>query len=132
MKAHKAYKFRIFPTRAQQTKFEQTLEVCRELYNAALDERRSAYKMCHVSISFFDQCEQLPAIKEVRPELCSVFSQVLQDVLHRVDKTFKAFFARCKRGETPGFPRFQGKNRYASFTYPQLGWSLENGKLTLS
>ncbi len=132
MKARKAYKFRIYPTRAQIKNFEHTLDLCRELYNAALQERRDAYKMCRISISFNAQCEQLPAIKEVRPDICEVYSQVLQDVLHRVDKTFKAFFARCKRGETPGFPRFQGKHRYASFTYPQLGWSLKNNKLTLS
>jgi len=95
--------------------------------------------MCHVSISFNNQCEQLPPIKEVRPELCGVFSQVLQDVLHRVDKAFQNFFRRVKANQKPGFPRFQGRNRYGSFTYPQAGWSLsssgpvgQNEKLTLS
>ncbi|GHO72234.1 transposase [Ktedonobacter sp. SOSP1-85] len=45
---------------------------------------------------------------------------------------FKAFFRRVKEGKTPGYPRFQSRNRYDSFTYPQAGFSLENGCLALS
>jgi len=55
-----------------------------------------------------------------------VFSQVLQDVIKRVDKSFKNFFNGF------GYPRFQGRNRYNSFTYPQMGFSIEDGKLNLS
>jgi putative transposase len=60
-----------------------------------------------------------------------VFSQVLQDTLRRLDKTYKAFFARMKRGQKAGFPRFKGRNRYDSFTYPQSGFELGT-KLQLS
>jgi len=60
-----------------------------------------------------------------------VFSQVLQDTLRRLDKSYKAFFGRVKRGQTPGFPRFKARNRYDSFTYPQSGFEL-SGKLQLS
>jgi len=67
----------------------------------------------------------LPEIKaNIRPEYQDIHSQVLQDVLLRVEKAFKAFFRRVKSGETPGYPRFQGKERYDSFTYPQGGYSL--------
>src|SRR4029078_11193636 len=66
------------------------------------------------------------------PEYRDVFSQVLQDVLHRVDKAFGAFFRRVKAGEKPGYPRFQGRERYDSFTYPQLGWSLAGDRLSLA
>ena len=61
----------------------------------------------------------------------TVHSQVLQDALRRIDKTFKSFFLRCKRGQVPGFPRFRSQNRYDSFTYPQTGYRL-NGRLSLS
>ncbi|HSD57139.1 MAG TPA: RNA-guided endonuclease TnpB family protein, partial [Methanotrichaceae archaeon] len=61
-----------------------------------------------------------------------VFSQVLQDVLRRQDKSFKAFFRRVKAGEKPGSPRFKGQGWYKSFTYPQAGFKLEGSKLTLS
>src|SRR5262249_54282548 len=60
--------------------------------------------------------------------------QVLQDVVHRVDRAFQAFFRRVKNGQTPGYPRFQGRNRYHSVTYPQFGngATLANGFLVLS
>jgi putative transposase len=76
----------------------------------------------------------LPAIKDVRPEYREVHSQVLQDVLTRLDRAFAAFFRRVKAGETPGFPRFHGANRYNSFTYKQFGngATLDNGVLVLS
>ena len=61
-----------------------------------------------------------------------VFSQVLQDVLRRLDKSFKAFFRRVKAGDKPGYPRFKGLGWYKSFTYPQVGYKLEGSKLTLS
>jgi len=61
-----------------------------------------------------------------------VFSQVLQDVLRRQDKSFKAFFRRIKNGEKPGYPRFKGVGWYKSFTYPQVGFKLEGTKLMLS
>ena len=55
---------------------------------------------------------ELPAIKDVRPEYHDVHSQVLQDVLTRLDRAFQAFFRRVEEGEQPGYPRFQGANRY--------------------
>ena len=118
------YTFRLYPTRKQAQALQWTLDRCRELYNAALQERRDAYRMCGTSITYYDQANQLPEIKQDRAEYQDIHSQVLQDVLRRVDTTFKAFFARCKRGDTPGFPRYKGRNSFDSFTYPQAGFSL--------
>jgi putative transposase len=80
------------------------------------------------------QSAQLPDIKAVRPEYRDIHSQVLQDVLTRLDRAFQRFFARVKAGQTPGYPRFQGANRYTSFTYKQFGNGaiLDNGFLVLS
>jgi putative transposase len=128
----KAYKFRIYPNKTQTEKLEQTLDLCREFYNAALQERRDAWKLNRISINYYDQQNQLPAIKAIRTEFNGVYSQVLQDVLKRIDKTFKAFFDRVKRKEKAGFPRFKGQNRFDSFCFPQSGFSLTDNKLTLS
>ena len=119
-----AYKFRLYPTRKQAQALQWTLDRARELYNAALQERRDAYRMTGKSIRYYDQANQLPEMKEVREEYNAIHSQVLQDVLRRVQKAFDHFFRRCKNGENPGYPRFQGRNRYDSFTYPQAGFSL--------
>jgi IS605 OrfB family transposase len=91
---NRTYLFRLYPTRKQTHRLEEWLGLCCEFYNAALDERKSAYRMAGVSLSFEDQCAELPGCKEVRPELVSVPSQVLQDVVKRVDFAFDAFFRR--------------------------------------
>ena len=128
-----AYPFRLYPTRKQQERLQWTLARCRELYNAALQERRDAYRMVGKHINYYDQANQLPEIKQEREEYQDIHSQVLQDVLRKVDKAFKAFFARCKRGDTPGFPRYKGRNQFDSFTYPQTGFSLtHDNRLMLS
>ncbi len=119
-----AYKFRLYPTKKQVQALTWTVDRCRELYNAALQERRDAYRLAGKSITYSDQANQLPEIKEIREEYQEIHSQVLQDVLRKVDKAFKAFFARCKRGKTPGFPRYKGQGHFDSFTYPQGGYSL--------
>jgi putative transposase len=115
---------------------ETVLWRCRELYNAGLEERREAWRKCQVSVTEAMQSAQLPGIKEVRPEFAEVNAQVLQDVLKRLDRAFQAFFCRVKAGEKAGYPRFQGWDRYNSFTYKQVGEHggarLDNGFLVLS
>ena len=124
MSSLKAYKYRLYPNKEQARKLQWTLDRARELYNAALQERRDAWQMCKVSISYTQQAAQLPEIKEIRPEYHDIHSQVLQDVLRRVKKAYDNFFRRVKAGKTPGYPRFQGSGRYDSFTFPQSGFSL--------
>jgi putative transposase len=70
----------------------------------------------------------------VRLEYRDIHSQVLQDVLTRLDRAFHAFFRRVQAGKTPGYPRFHGPNRSTSFTYTQFGndVTLENGYVVLS
>src|SRR5260370_24059471 len=129
----KAYRYRIYPTKKQERILNAQLALCCELYNAALQERRDAYRMCGQTISFTQQSAQLPEIKAMRPEYEAVYSQVLQEVLHRVDKAFKAFFRRCKAGGRPGHPRYKSSKRYDSLTYPQSGFGIdEQGKLSLA
>jgi putative transposase len=111
--------------------------LCRHVYNAAVDERREAWRMRGVSITYYQQKAELPGIKEAMPEYGEVHSQVLQDVVLQVDRAFQAFFQRIsdrKTGETPGYPRFHGRDRYNSLTYPQFGHgtALDNGFLVLS
>src|SRR6266700_77631 len=120
----KAFKYRLYPTKQQEQALLKTLALCRELYNAALEERREAYKLQKKTINYYDQANQLPEIKELRPEYNDIHSQVLQDVLRRVKKAMDNFFRRVKQGEKPGYPRFKSYNRFDSFTYPQSGFSL--------
>jgi putative transposase len=113
----KTFKYKLKPTPEQAETMAFVVRRCRELYNAALQERRDVWNKNGVSVHLAAQSAELPAIKEVRPEYHDVHSQVLQEVLTRLDRAFHAFFRRVKDGEQPGYPRFQGARRYHSFTY---------------
>jgi putative transposase len=87
----------------------------RELYNAGLQERTAAWMQCRVCVRVALQSAQLPAIKAVRPAYREINAQVVQDVLHRLDKAFAACFRREQTGAHPGYPRVQGTDRSTSF-----------------
>ena len=132
----KTYKYKLKPSPEQEWELERVLVLCRHLYNAAVGERREAWRMRGVTVSYYQQKAELPGIKEAMPEYAEVNAQVLQDVVLRVDRAFQAFFRRIREGQTPGYPRFHGRDRYNSFTYPQVGdhggARLDNGSLVLS
>ena len=133
----KTYKYRIYPTKSQAEKLADTLKSCRVLYNCALEQRKVCYKQFGVSVRRLDQQAELLEIKEYFPEYKKIHSQVLQEVILRVERSFQNFFRRVKSGDKPGYPRFKGRGWYDSFTYPQSGFSLSdnskgNRKLKLS
>ncbi|HYL43928.1 MAG TPA: transposase [Ktedonobacteraceae bacterium] len=129
----KTFQYRIFPTKKQETKLNETLEECRWLYNHLLEKRTVTYEQDGKGLSCYQQQTTYTILKQQRPSLTTVHSQVLQNVAVRIDLAFQAFFRRCKAGETPGFPRFRGANRYDSFTYPQSGFQIDaQGKLSVS
>jgi putative transposase len=91
----KTYKYKLQPTPEQVQCFAQTVRFCRELYNAGLQERRDAWRMQHVSLNRIAQNAELPGVKEVRPEGALIHSQVLQDVMMRLDRTWKRVLPAC-------------------------------------
>ena len=130
----KTYKEKLRPTPPQERALQAVLWRCRTLYNTALEQRITAWQRCHVSVSRYDQEAELKAIRAEFPEYAAIHSHVLQDVLAWLDKTYQAFFRRLTNGEQPGFPRFQGRERFHSFTYKEFGNGarLDNGSLVLS
>lgn len=128
----RTYKYRIYPTAKQSEELAGWLETCRRLYNHSLYERKVVYEYAKASLNYYDQANTLKAAKQEDAYLKQVQSQVLQDVLKRLDKAFKNFFRRVKAGETPGYPRFKSQDRYDSFSFPQSGYKIDDGKLKLS
>jgi putative transposase len=106
---------------------ERSLDECRWLYNHLLDQRKTAYEDRGETLTLYGQQDTFPALKTERPALTGVHSQVLQNVAVRLDLAFKAFFRRVKAGDTPGYPRFRGRERYDSFCYPQSGFTVDAG-----
>lgn len=94
--------------------------------------RKTSWEERQKGLSYYDQSGTLPALKQEHPELKEVYAQVLQNVAERIDLAFKAFFRRVRKGEKPGYPRFRGRFRYDSFTYPQSGFSLCEQTVKLS
>jgi len=130
----KTYRYKLHPTPQHERVLERVLMLCRHVYNAALQERREAWQKCGVNVTYYQQKAELPGVKEAMPEYGEVHSQVLQDVVLRVERAFQAFFQCIGEGQAPGYPRFHGRDRYNSFTYPQFenGARLDNGFLVLS
>ncbi|WP_287585428.1 RNA-guided endonuclease TnpB family protein [Candidatus Borrarchaeum sp.] len=127
----RTYRYRLYPTTQQATTLTQWLTTCRLLYNNGLAERKNAWETYKKSVTYGEQANQLKGAKKTNQFLQAVHSQVLQDTLRRLDKTFNNFFRRIKKGEKAGYPRFKGKYRYDSFTYPQSGFTLDYRKKKL-
>lgn len=111
MKLYKTFKFRLKPTKEQEETFESWINTCRHIYNVALSERIMVYEMRKKSVSKYDQYNQLPLIKKQFPFVGEVYSDTIQEVLDRLDNSYKGFF----RGG--GFPKFSKKGEYKSFTF---------------
>lgn len=98
----------------------ETLHLTRQLYNAGLEQRREAYRKTGKTLSAYDQQKELTAIKAACPEFKGIYSHVLQDVFDRLDKSYKSFFSRVKKGaKKAGFSRFKPRQRWNSFKFKQ-------------
>jgi putative transposase len=130
----KSFSYRLYPNKKQEVLLNRTLGTCRYTYNNALAERIKQSKLNRLEksfdvnpwgkpewINYYDQAGNIKT--EFQEEL---HSQVYQNVLKRLDKSFSKFF------KGSGYPRFQGRNRYNSFTYPGSGYKIEGNKLSLS
>ncbi|NEO82592.1 transposase, partial [Moorena sp. SIO4G3] len=131
-----AYQYRLRLTKSQETEVERWLDMLRCQYNYLLADRFNWYEQNRCSINscplvcylpdlrnnpdYFSQKKTLPQLKKDRPWYGVVQSQVLQDCVKRVDLAFKRFLKGDSNGKKSGRPRFKGKNRYKSFTFPSL------------
>lgn len=106
-----SYRYRLYPSKAQDVALGEMLADFCELYNCALEHRISAY-VKGTSIRRYDQSACLPQIRRELPHQGRWSATAQQKVLHRLDKAYAAFFVRVKRGGAAGFPRFRARARY--------------------
>ena len=128
----RTFKYRLYPNRKQRETLAAQVDLCRELYNAALQERIASYKTTGKGVTWLEQQAQLPSIKEVRPEFKSVHAHTLQAVLIRLNRAFQNFFRRVKNNETPGFPRFKGRNRFSSLVFTPTAFQVQGRHVAIS
>ncbi|MGW5262758.1 RNA-guided endonuclease InsQ/TnpB family protein [Microbispora sp. NPDC004025] len=118
----RSFKFLLRPTSKQAASLAACLEDHRQLYNAALEHRRTAYRKAGVTVRYGDQSGELKHIRADDPAgqgRWSFSSQ--QATLRRLDKAFVAFFKRVLEGRTPGFPRFKGRGWFDTVEWPRDG-----------
>ncbi|NEO01828.1 MAG: transposase [Moorea sp. SIO3I7] len=132
-----AYQYRLRLTKKQMLELERWLEMLRCQYNYLLADRFNWYEQNRCSINacplichlpnlrdkpdYFSQKQTLPQLKKNRPWYGQIHSQVLQDCVKRVDLAFKRYLKGDCNGKRSGKPRFKGKGRYRSLTFPSLG-----------
>ncbi|GIV80683.1 MAG: hypothetical protein KatS3mg051_0037 [Anaerolineae bacterium] len=114
----RTYKYRLYPTNAQEKALDFLLWQGRTLYNAALEQRLTVYRETGKGVSYPQQWAHFRDLRHANPDtLGKLNATSVQQMLRRLDKAFRAFFRRLKAGEKPGFPRFKGCNRFNSLEY---------------
>ena len=117
----RSYVFRLRPTWRQHVALAACVESHRELYNAALQERRDAWAHSKTRIYYRDQSAQLSEIRAARPDVGVWSFSSQQATLRRLNEAFAGFFRRVKRGQKAGYPRFKGAARFDSVEWPKDG-----------
>ncbi len=126
---NKTYQIRAYTNSAGYNKIDVVLRSCAHLYNAALEEWKSAYRHKEHSLSVnrtqFDQFNELTGIRKDDPEFWGSLSvQVPRGVLVRLDRARRAFFKRVQNGETPGYPRFKAGARWRTIEIAESSGSM--------
>ena len=117
----KAFKYKLYPTRQQDAAMFTMRETHRRLYNRALAKRKDAWEQEQRSVTVYDKSKQLNIERTTNPYLAMTNFSSCQVTLRRLDKAFQAFFRRVKAGEIAGYPRFKGRNRFATVEFASYG-----------
>jgi putative transposase len=112
----RTFQFRLYPSATQRRALEFILRDNAETYNAALQERRDAWKLERKAITYRMQQDELTELRK-DAQFAVIACDIQRDPLRRIDRAFKAFFRRCKARQKPGFPRFRSSQRYDSFGF---------------
>jgi len=126
------YKYRLLTRKSHHRRLDDLIEQQRQLYNAALEERIDCYRKTGKSLSLFDQIKSLTECRKALPEMAAVSAHLQRGTLTRLDKAFKAFFRRVKKGDNPGFPRFKGKGIYKALEWTEFKGIRFDGKYLIS
>ena len=121
-----SYKFRLYPTKAQEQQISRNFGCCRYVFNHFLAQKQEHYKETGKAPTRFQQDKALTSMKQELPWLKEADSTSLQAALQDLDAAFQNFFRRVKKGEKPGYPRFKSKrNRRQSYKSKCVGTNIK-------
>lgn len=106
---NKAYKFRIYPNKAQEELIQKTFGCVRFVYNYFLADRKEAYETSKETRTMFQQNKALTALKQEHEWLQEPDKNALQYALRELDVAYKNFYRNVKNGAAPGYPQFKSK-----------------------
>lgn len=107
-----------------QKKLWEVSNRCTELANACIEQRRD--KKAWGKINVFSQKKELPAIKKACPEFKVPSSQVLQNVVFSVDRSYKMFFTKRREDDKKVRPpKFKARKFFSTQEYSQKGSSFD-------
>jgi putative transposase len=131
--AFRIFKYRLYPSRAQERNLFRVLNSARHLYNMILAERRYAWEFERRVVTLQELDTLARHYRAKMPYGQHIYSQTAQSLIRQVAEAFEAFFLRVKTGQTPGYPRFKPHTQFNSFLFPQhnKGASLDGRRLTL-
>lgn len=124
---HKAYKFRLLPTKEQEEFLCKSFGASRWVYNYFLNYRDSKFKNEGVRVNYFEMKRMFPELKkqEETSWLKEINSQSLQCALMNLDSAYIKFFKGLSK-----FPKFKKKNGKQSFEIPQH-WKLNDNTVKI-
>jgi putative transposase len=128
-RTNRTYRLRIYPTRRQGLALEAQLGFACDLYNAALEQRRYAWRGGQ-RVGYVSQCRELTALRAAGDGPPQMSCAAMRSPLRRLERAYQAFFRRVKAGEKPGYPRFRSRRRYDSLTWDSA-WSIQQRRLAL-
>lgn len=117
----RAFKFRLFTNANQERELGIMLETHRRLYNACLDQRKTAYETEQRSVHYVEQSAWFKTQRAENPYFARLNFSSAQATMRRLDKAFAAFFRRVKAKLVPGYPRFKARDRFDSIEFPTYG-----------
>lgn len=121
-----SYKFRLYPTKAQEQQIQRTFGCCRYLWNHYLAQRKAVYELDGHTMNYYECAKDLTALKRSLIWLKEVDATAMQSSLRDLDTSFQNFFRRVKNGEKPGYPKFKSKkNRHQSYKSKCVGTNIK-------
>jgi putative transposase len=117
----RTFKYRLYPTAAQERQLRLCLDAARNWYNMCVAERKYAWELEGRRVSKNDQLRLVKHYKAAFRRFKDVHSHILQVATTQCDEAFQHFFRRVKAGQTPGYPRFKGYNHFQSFGLKEYG-----------
>jgi putative transposase len=129
---HRTYTMRLKVTKRQDETLARLLGQLCELYNMALQQKRTVYRELRAQVSRYDQQKQLTELRNNIEEYAEFSATIQRDSLIRIERAYKGFYSRIKSGLKAGLPRYRSLSRYDSFKVEKRSFHYAENMVTIA